>query len=257
MFHRASGLKYESVKQMMEEGVKSSDIFEPFPSRNFGTELEKMSEEDRFPYMSDGIAIYNEIRAYVVAWLKRAKAEKKEGGDDGDEEGKATAEFYRIVQESTKHQKYKLPPLANSDDDSKDGGPKALVDLLAQFIFISTAYHELVGVVVDYVQKPSFVSLRIPEGKCSSDLQSYLITCCIAAFTAIRTPALMNDFPHYFGASAAPPWEKEIWGGFQEKLKALDERLKAANKCQNNGSGKRKYPFKSFEPSRLECSVSV
>jgi len=67
----------------------------------------------------------------------------------------------------------------------------------------------------------------------------------------------MNDFPHYFGASAAPPWEKEIWGGFQEKLKALDERLKAANKCQNNGSGKRKYPFKSFEPSRLECSVSV
>jgi len=97
--------RYESVKQMMEEGVKSSNIFEPFPSRDFGPELEELSKKGRFPYISDGTAVFNEIRAYVTTWLERAKAEKKEGGGSEDEEAKATAEFYRIVQESTKHQK--------------------------------------------------------------------------------------------------------------------------------------------------------
>jgi len=50
--------------------------------------------------------------------------------------------------------RYKLPSLVSPDDDSKDGGGEALVDLLSQFIFVSSAFHELVGVVVDYVQKP-------------------------------------------------------------------------------------------------------
>jgi hypothetical protein len=226
----------------MGDGVRRCNIFEPFPDRDIGPNLKNLSQQGKFPYHSDGVAYFSVVREFVQKWLKQS------GDAARDEYARA---FYNEVQKATEPFEYKLPKFDEDED--------AMLNMISQMIFVVTAYHELVGTVGDYTQTPSFVGLRAADvseqnknGKWTTDLQSFVISACITALTAIVTPQLMDPFQfgNYFSQGGAPDWEKDLWKDFQFRLQEQRDKVQKANQS-------RQYPFRFFDPQNFECSISV
>ncbi|KAL7564934.1 hypothetical protein ACA910_010332 [Epithemia clementina (nom. ined.)] len=239
ILHRASGLDYDAMKQVFDHAFKTCNIYEPFPNRKVDPALRKLADNGKFPFLTEGNQFYQVVREFVVDWFKMA-------GDAAmnDKEAKA---FYQSIQKSTVGQAYALPDFAKMDD---------MVNLVTQIIFVVTWYHELVGNVVDYTSKPDRAGLRVVENNGNEtnqtvmDLQSFLLGAFISASTSLRMPSLMAPFPNYFGQGGAPLWERELWDGFNAKLRALSKIIKAVD-------AKRSVEYKYSDPARFECSVSV
>ena len=105
--------------------------------------------------------------------------------------------------------------------------PDAMVNLLSSFIFTVTAYHELLGTIVDYVLLPSTNGFRLTKKDPSKiDLQSFLNTSIIGASTSLRMPSLMNKFSNFFGKGGAPEWEIHVWQHFQDRIKNQSKKVK-------------------------------
>lgn len=85
--------------------------------------------------------------------------------------------FYEEIRDSTLNQKYKLPEF---------NGIHNIVDVISQFIFRVTYYHEVVGVVVQYMSDPFAYALRLRESQdgelmTEADVQSFFAQygyCC-------------------------------------------------------------------------------
>jgi hypothetical protein len=196
--------------------------------------LQKLKDDGKFPYATEGPEYFEIVRAFVRDWLEKA------GDAATDSQAKA---FYEAVKKSTKGQKYELPAM-----DSED----AMVNLLSQTIFVVTAYHELVGNAVDYIIKPSRSGFRLTKNgsQTSIDLQSFLFGALIGASTSLKMPPLMASYDNYLGVGGAPAWERDVWTDFQSKLVAQSEAVQAADM-------ERDVEFKYFDPARFECSISV
>lgn len=230
--HRATGFKYSALEDLFDAGYKASNIYEPFADHKVCPALKKLSDEGKFPYLSEGIAYFELVRSFVREWLDAS------GDAVSDDAAKG---FYNEVKESTKGQKYELPDFETVD---------AMVNLISQMIFCVTAYHELVGGVVDNARLPSRGVFRCTENATQMDAQAFLITIAITGSTSIKNPPLMREFKNFFGAGGAPSWEREVWTNFLGKLEIQSQAVQAAD-------AKREVEFKVFDPARFECSVSV
>lgn len=151
--------------------------------------------------------------------------------------------FYESVRKSSSGQAYEVP-VHSSDDD--------MINLITQAIFTVTAFHELEGNVVDYINLPSRAGFRVLADHVGTniDCQSWLLGCLIGASTAIRMPSLMRPFKNFFGAGGAPAWETAIWNDFVGDMETQSKNVYDAD-------AKRDVEFKYFDPARFECSVSV
>jgi hypothetical protein len=234
LLHRAAGLTYSSMKEVFDMAYTTCDIFEPFADRNYNPALQKLSDEGKFPYISQGAEYYEIVRTFVREWLEKA------GDAASDVQAKA---FYAGCQAASAGQKYVLP----------DYSSEAMVDLLSSIIFAVTAYHELVGHIVDYSLLPSRSGFRLCKSDPTEiDLQSFVLTSLITASTSVPMPMLMSDFSNLFGAGGAPAWEKEVWASFNEKLEVQSKKVQEEDAKRPAG-----LEFKYFDPARFECSVSV
>jgi len=232
LLHRALGLEYESVQAIFDMSYEQSNIYEPFADRELDPVIQKMSDSGKFPYVTEGKAFFEIVRNFVREWLLKA------GDAASDDQALA---FYNAVQKSSVGQKYEVP----------DHTDENMVNLIAQIIFTVTAYHELVGGVVDYVNvTPNRAGFRLCEEKTSVDLQSFLIAAVIGASTSTTMPELMSEFKNFFGSGGAPFWERDLWENFLDKLRKQSDVVKSADAM-------RPVEFKYFDPARLECSVSV
>jgi len=233
LLHRMTGVTHEAMTDTFDMAFETSNIYEPFSKRRVNPALRDLVKNGEFPYIEEGNNYYNIVNSFVVRWLEEA-------GDAYND--KYSRAFYKEMRASTKGQEYKLPTFSKG----------ALIDLLTQIIFVVTAYHEIVGYVIDIATLPdrgSFrVSLDCDENQ--MDAQSYILTAVLAATTSVRMPRLMNEFKGFFGAKRAPKWEKSVWKKFQEELKSQSARVQAAD-------AERDVKFKHFDPARFECSVSV
>ena len=233
ILHRGVGFKYSAMKKVFDMAYTSCTVYEPFADKKYNPALQKLSDEGKFPYISEGAEYFEIVRSLVRDWLEKA------GDAATDEQAKA---FYEAVKDSSKDQKYVIPEM-NTED--------AMVNLLSQIIFTVTAYHELIGHVIDYTILPSRAGFRLTKDNPSQiDLQSYLLASIITASTSIKMPDLMKSFGNFFGVGGAPAWETTVWADFQSKLGAQSKKVKAAD-------AKRVVEFKYFDPERFECSVSV
>ncbi|GAB5365587.1 hypothetical protein AAMO2058_001070900 [Amorphochlora amoebiformis] len=104
MLHRMSGFTHEAILELVKRGVPRSEILQPFPDRKVGPTIQKLTEENHFPYRSDGIMLFNEMEKLVRRWISAAK----EGGYD-PEDDKYSKLFYARFQERSKNQKYEPP----------------------------------------------------------------------------------------------------------------------------------------------------
>jgi len=109
LLHRATGFTYNSMKEIFDASYQASNIFEPFNDRKVSSTIQKLSDEGKFPYLSEGIAYYNIIRAFVQEWLNTA--------DVGTYEAVAAKNFYDAVKEDSKVKKYELPTFEEDGDD--------------------------------------------------------------------------------------------------------------------------------------------
>lgn len=232
ILHRATGFTYESMKEIFDASYKQSNIFEPFGGRKVCSSVKKLSDEGKFPYLSEGIAYYKIIYEFVQEWLNTADM----GADV------PTKNFYDAVKKDSKGQTYELPNFKEDGD--------MLVNLLSQMIFVVTAYHELAGGMVDYVRLPTRVGFRCTNNATQLDVQTFLLAIIIAGGTSVRMPKLMQDFNNFFGAGGAPSWERDVWKTFKSKIEIQSDNVKQAN-------ANRDTEFNAFDPDEFECSISV
>ena len=234
MVHRATAFTFSSIVDLFVAGFQASNIFEPFPAQKISSDLKKMSNEGNFPYYAEGVSWFEIVRSFVSEWFNKA-------GSYALEDNYAEA-FFRKLGDATKGQQYQLSL------DTKD----AKIDALAQMIFVVTAYHEIVGTVVDYTRLPSFMGFRATADTStkSTDLQSFLIASALTASTALRMPMLVGKFKNFFGAGGAPSWEIDVWANFQSAIEKQSQKVRAA-------AARRKIKFKSMDPALFECAVSV
>ncbi|GAB5368252.1 hypothetical protein AAMO2058_001303100 [Amorphochlora amoebiformis] len=236
MSHRCSALTYASLVGAMQEGIQDCQIFRPFPQWVEGKELIKMAKVGRFPFLEDGLNYYNTIRKFVQAWIQTSV----DTNYLDDRNLAQLRDFYYEIKTKCLDFSYQ-PPHFSLD---------AAQDLITQFIFNVTGYHELVGSLVDFACSLRHCSARCRPGATTNDLQSFLMCAAVAALTSIRTPPLMSDFPNFFAKDGAPEWEIKVWAAFQKDL----GELVVLNKKKN---ASRPHPFRYFQPDQLECSVSI
>jgi hypothetical protein len=233
--HRGSAFTFEAITKLFFSSYVESNIFQPFPNQPIGEDLKKLSDQGSFPYYAEGLAWFDIVRIFVSEWFEKA-------GDKSLEDEYAVS-FFRALQTATRGQKYQVPPLITKESK---------IDALAQMIWTVTAYHETVGTVVEYTRLPSFMGFRAVEDptKTTTDLQSYLIASIVTASTSIRMPMLVGNFENFFGKAGAPAWEIDVWANFQRAIQEQSKKVREADE-------KRTTEYKSMDPARFECAVSV
>ena len=234
LLHRSTGFTYSSMTKIFDAAYVSSNAFEPFPERKINPALMELVNEGKFPFVSEGIEYYQVVEDFVRDWIAKAGE-----ANIMDAQGMM---FYEGMREASLGQKYVIPEYQGIDD---------LVKVVTQTIFMVTAYHELVGNVVDYTCDINRAGFRVANtDETTMDVQSLLITATISASTSVRMPTMMAEYPNFFGAGGAPAYEREVWNVFVDKLKAQSVKVR-------NADAKRDVEFKYFDPERFECSVSV
>jgi len=252
ILHRTTAFEYSGMKKLFDMAFEDCTIFEPFPDRRYNGALQKLIDEGKLPYVTQGIEYYEIVRNFVSEWLERA------GDAASDSQARA---FYREIKDSTKGQKYTLPKFSND---------YAMLNLLSSIIFTVTAYHELIGNIVDYTILPSRAGLRLTEQDPSEiDVQSFTLMQAITASTSERMPALLSHFENFFSEGGAPSWERNLWNEFLQKCKEHSAKVQKedmARVFQQYVAGSSDYSerkplydkeFKYMDPDRFECSVSV
>lgn len=239
LLYRSVGFTQEGMETIFDASYKASVQFQPFPEQfnNFNEDVQAMSKADgyKFPYASDGIRYYDVVSEMVTEWIENA----------GDAALDVYAKnFYDGMVQASLGQQYEIPAVFNKEN---------LIKVVSQVIFVVTAYHELIGNVVDYALLPSRTGFRIAEKNPSRvDMQSYLNTLIISASTAVPMPKLMAEFPNYFSEE-----EKPLWKRFQGKLQKLSAKLKREENIRTGTVDGEQKSFKYFNPEQFECSVSV
>eukprot|EP00547_Thalassionema_nitzschioides_P016544 CAMPEP_0194242916 /NCGR_PEP_ID=MMETSP0158-20130606/8307_1 /TAXON_ID=33649 /ORGANISM="Thalassionema nitzschioides, Strain L26-B" /LENGTH=582 /DNA_ID=CAMNT_0038978103 /DNA_START=24 /DNA_END=1772 /DNA_ORIENTATION=- len=253
VLHRTSALEYSAMQEVFDMAFRESDIFEPFSDKQYNPAVKELIDGGKLPYVSQGMEYYEIVSSFVGSWLEKA------GDAVSDDQAEA---FYRGMKESTKGQKYELPPYNEG---------KSMHKLLSSIIFTVTAFHELVGHSVDYTILPSRAGFRLTKKDPSEiDFQSFLLTQSISSSTSQRMPALLAPFEVFFGAGGAPSWERDVWNDFLEKLRKQSAKVQVEDVTrvfhpfakENSGNSEDRKPlfdteFKYFDPSRFECSVAL
>lgn len=234
ILHRALALEYGSLRELFEMAYTECNIYQPFIDHTLAPEIEALCEEDKFPYVTQGRAYWKIVHKFVTAWIAKS--------GDAAHDTQAMV-FYKKMRECSKGQAYEIPEYKSDEE---------MINLITQIIFTVTAFHELVGMVVDYIKLPDKAGFRVLEDHSGPmiDIQSWLLGCLIGAQTSIRMPKLNRKFENFFGAKGGPSWERSLWDDF-----LID--LNTQSKAVQEADAKRDVEFKYFDPDRFECSISV
>lgn len=114
-----------------------------------------------------------------------------------------------------------------------------------------TGMHELVGQISDYFSHPKICGTTLRRDKEIDSIQIYQLNCTLVASTGLRMPRLLGNWEHLlnrhrFADEAVPVLRK-----FQSNLETLSIEIDRKNKQD------RRFKLESFNPSKLESSVSV
>jgi len=194
--------------------------------------------DDVFPIQNDAKAMYD-IMEYLVSGYIDIYYE--------DEDAFCSDPFI---------QKFyaKLTEKLKITDSEKQLTKSSFVHVLSGLIVSVTAYHELVGSVMDVVsQNINWIDTKIYKNKFDKLQQSkndVALTSIVVMLTGLRQPGLVNDFTHVLIKDDKLDKLKELFTNWQNKLLALILDIDERNK-------KRRIAFNACNPRNLECSVSI
>jgi len=126
------------------------------------------------------------------------------------------------------------------------------VNVVAQLIANVTAIHEHVGQVSDYTINPTYLGTRLEAGKEVMNVQAFTQLLCLTVMTGLKMPWLLDDWSHLIRKDL-PRYDPNlrVYNKFKHDLFALQKDIEHRNKTE------RRYPFQSFNPEKMETSVSV
>jgi hypothetical protein len=215
---------------------------------------------ESMPMVEDGRKLWALIRKHVARYVGLHYGDGKLVTDDPD-----VVEFWEKAK-STSNNFINLPELTTD----------SLVDFIATCIFYFTAVHEILGNVNFMTMTPHDLSGRIHRRDLYGDypyqasIQDwYRIMCVVTSTTLKSVPMFISqqeESAKYFsglgdnehrvkkaGGVYHSPSNTELascFGDFADELNALSAEITASNQA-------RPSPFGSFDPKRLEVSVSL
>ena len=148
-------------------------------------------------------------------------------------------EFARDLRSQVNGTKFFPPETYNTIND--------VVKVISTFIFNATGMHEYVGTVSEYINHPKKLGFRLREGATTVDFQSWLVGMLLFTITAVPMPNLLETFDECYTEND----ERKEWNACLECLKTLSAEL------QEENEENLKYPFRSFDPQYLGCSVNL
>ena len=236
IFEHATSYSHSQLISLMEMGVQQCELWATPKERlsNAGSNVEKISNENKFPYGSHSIKLYDCFAQFVESLLLRVY-----DSDDQIRNDKELQNFAMDLHTQVKMTKF-YPP--NKYETRKD-----VVKVLSTFIFNATGMHEYNGAVSEYLNHPQKFGLRLREGSMSTDFQSWLLALLIFTATSVPMPKILDMFTDCY----TKDYEREEW------KKCLVSLRKLSAEMQMENIEKLKHPFYSFDPKNLECSVSV
>ena len=143
-----------------------------------------------------------------------------------------------------------------------------LTDVITQLICACTGIHEHVGHVGDYLFDPSFIGTKLRRDLPSllPSVQNYSLMLVLTVLTAMKMPGLMEDWSHLIprvatdtpsGKPSVSMTEEQVrshldnYHLFKQQLTERTEKIDERHRRPDT------FPFQSFNPSFMECSVSV
>jgi hypothetical protein len=232
--HRASALTYEALLQAFGDATTLLD-FHTVPDMVARKGAAGMG--DRFPWMTDALALYEVIHAFVVDYLGEYAEEIEAEGDAG------LVAFWDYLNAA--------PTGVRFPDRSRE----ALVDVLSQFIWSVTGLHEAVGTVHEYVTDPTFMGTKIRRGVEMADIQASMQYLLVMALTGLNMPRLL-DLGDAEGVFDADHRGRRAFQRFHDRLVVLAAENDAAN-ARRLRDPERPWPCETFNPKNLETGVSI
>ena len=233
-------------------------------------EINKLSDDNQsewvkhYPIAEDLPAFWKIVRDYVrrfydIEYGKEdsTESEKKKGNLTSERAFMAEPYERLFISELCK-------PLGLNGIPSRS----RLIDVLTQLICACTGIHEHVGHVSDYLYDPSFIGTKLRRDLPSllPSVQNYSLMLVLTVLTAMKMPGLMEDWSHLIPRVTTdsqhdkPPsniTEEQVKSHldnyylFKQQLTELAEKIDVRHRISDT------FPFESFNPRFMECSVSV
>jgi hypothetical protein len=129
---------------------------------------------------------------------------------------------------------------------------EGFVDVVAQLIVNVTGIHEQVGNISPYCLSPTDLGCKLQEGKYMQNVQTYTQLLSLVVMTGLKMPWLNDDWNHLIRKDSPHyPENIQAYRNFKKNLLTLQQDINYRN------VNERKYHFHSFNPEKLELSVSV
>jgi len=227
--HRLFGFTYGGLSRCLLRGYETMR-FRPFPEVIAAKRVGPLG--DKYPYATDGLALYEILRTYAQDYLDIFFP-----GESVVQDPAVRAWWQGFVELAPT---LGLAPLNKASQ---------VVDLIAELMFIVTGMHAQVGAVVPYLLDPAFLTCKIRPDVRMADVQTTVQVLNLAALTQLRQPPMIGDYTHLFldsrKAQAIAAFQR-----YQAALVALSHDIEGRNQHRDQ-------PFETFNPVFLKTSVST
>jgi len=144
-----------------------------------------------------------------------------------------------------------------------------LIDVLTQLICACTGIHEHVGHVGDYLYDPTFIGTKLRRDLAFvlPSVQNYSLMLVLTVLTAMKMPGLIEDWTHLIPRSTTDDnrekcpstitSEDEVKSHLDNYYLFKNQLSERAKKIDQRHKNQDAFPFQSFNPRLMECSVSV
>ncbi|CAF1412324.1 unnamed protein product [Adineta ricciae] len=248
--------------------TKATELQNGFHEDSETSVLSDVDEEEsewiqNYPIAKDLPAFWKVVRDYVKRFFEIEYGKEAPHHDDQGDDVTSQRPFMnepceqRFISELCK-------PLGLNGIPSR----AFLIDVITQLICACTGIHEHVGHVGDYLYDPSFIGTKLRRDLPSMlpSVQNFSLMLVLTVLTALRMPGLMEDWSHLIppmatdnqdGALQPITTEDQVQSHldnyhlFKHQLTELMEQIDA----RHHEPGV--FPFESFNPGFMECSVSV
>ena len=217
----------------MKDGLNFADINYKFVKVHEKVHPSMRDEpKDKFPFYSDAKKYYEIMESFVKCFINN---HYKTDEDLFKEE--YIAKFYEKLCEDLRIEMKKTK--------------EQFIETLTNLFVIVTGFHEHVGTVADYVLNPLFACARIEPGYEECSKQNFIQLSALATLTGLREPDLMGDWIHLFtDEHGFDDKDRENYKKFKNNLKLFELIVEKRN-------AETQYKLNSFNPKKLQTSVSV
>jgi len=227
--HRTFALTYEGVVRCLLKGVEFASL-QTFPDSLAAKGTDSLG--DKFPYATDGLALYEILEKYVREYFAIYFP-----GETAVKDASIRHWWIALTKQAPN---LGLKPLQTAEQ---------LIRVTTHFMFTVTGLHGQVGDVIAYTCDPAFVGSKIREGQTIGDVQATVQLINITVTTGLTQPSIIGDYRH-----TLPDYKKEqallVFEAYQQALKQLARDIDARNLT-------REQPFQTFNPTILDSSVSI